>query len=101
MAKTLFIKDLEDKINQEVTLTAWVNTIRDLGKVAFVDLKDSTGRVQAVFDTLNDISLEDIVQVTGTVQKRELKKEEPGLIPFELKATSIEVLTKSKLPPFP
>lgn len=101
MAKTLFIKDLENKLAQEVEIIAWVNTIRDLGKVAFVDLKDSTGRVQAVFDQLSGVSLEDIVKVTGTVQDRELKKEEPGLIPFEIKALKIEVLERAKIPPFP
>ena len=37
-------------VNETVTLNGWVNTRRDHGGVIFIDLRDHTGLVQAVFN---------------------------------------------------
>ena len=40
----------KDDVGKEVTLMGWVQTRRDLGALIFVDLRDRTGLMQAVFD---------------------------------------------------
>ena len=39
-----------DLVGQEVNLAGWVNVVRDLGGIIFVELRDSTGRVQLIAD---------------------------------------------------
>ena len=37
-------------IDKDVVLSGWVDTVRDMGGVIFVDIRDRTGITQAVFD---------------------------------------------------
>ena len=43
-----YIKDIPAKIGHEITVKGWVDVRRDMGKLIFLDLRDMTGRVQAV-----------------------------------------------------
>mgnify|MGYP001180185054 FL=1 len=95
-----------------VTVVGWVNRRRDHGHLLFVDLRDSSGMIQIVFnpdenqeayEIANEVRAEYVVQVTGTVVKRQEGSENEMLSTgsIEVKADSILVLNKSLTPPFP
>ncbi|MBU7032434.1 MAG: asparagine--tRNA ligase [Theionarchaea archaeon] len=77
--KKLYIHELKDKCGKEVELTAWVHRKRSHGNLLFLELRDSTGIVQASFkkdqceessfNNACEISLESVVNVTGTVHE--------------------------------
>ncbi len=91
-----------DHIGRNVTLTGWIDTVRDHGGVLFVDLRDHYGITQIV---VNDDSMiagmpkETVILVEGEVTKRDEEtvnpKLETGLI--EVRASKIEVLGPVKL----
>lgn len=93
---------------RQVTLSGWVDRIRDLGGVKFVILRDRYGKTQIVvnpdspvYDKVNEISREDVIQIEGTVRRRpnEAVTNEPtGEI--EVVVERLEILSKSQLPPF-
>ena len=63
-----------EHIGQSVTLTGWVETVRDHGGVLFVDLRDHYGVTQIVFSDdsmLSGISKETVVLIEGEVTKRD------------------------------
>ncbi len=89
-------------IGQSVTLTGWVDTIRDHGGVLFVDLRDHYGITQVVFSDdkmLSGITKETVVLIKGTVTERDAEtvnqKIDTGLI--EVRANYIEVLGPCQL----
>ena len=64
-------------LNQKVTLSGWVDTIRDHGNLIFIDLRDNYGITQCVvdgthklFSKINKISNESVIKISGTVVKR-------------------------------
>jgi aspartyl-tRNA synthetase len=73
MERTL-VRDITKKEGEEVVLKGWVDTRRDHGKLVFVDLRDRSGTVQAVFtgkvEHAGDIRNEDVIEVRGTVKAR-------------------------------
>ncbi|MEN6590264.1 MAG: aspartate--tRNA ligase [Fervidobacterium sp.] len=93
---------------KRVTLSGWVDRIRDLGGVKFVILRDRYGKTQIVanpnspvYDKVNEISREDVIQIEGTVRKRPneaVTNEATGEI--EVVVEHLEILSKSQLPPF-
>ncbi len=91
-----------DHIGQKVTLTGWIDTIRDHGGVLFVDLRDHYGVTQIVFSDdsmISGMSKETVVLVEGVVTKRDEEtinsKISTGLI--EVRAEKIEVLGPCQL----
>ncbi len=89
-------------IGEQVTLTGWVETVRDHGGVLFVDLRDHYGVTQIVFSDdkmLAGITKETVVQICGEVTKRDEETVNPkidtGLI--EVRAAKIEVLGPCQL----
>ncbi len=85
-------------IGKEVILTGWVFRRRDHGGIIFIDLRDREGIIQVVFDPAYDreahkkaenIRLESVIAVKGTVRKRPEGTENP-----ELKTGEIEVIVK-------
>lgn len=102
----------EDLINQKVILTGWVQKRRDHGGLIFVDLRDRSGVCQIVFNPdigeeifslAEQIRNEYVIAVKGTVTGRPVEmhnvKLKTGKV--EIYVDSIEVLNKSKTPPFP
>ena len=92
------------EIDQEVTLCGWVDSIRNLGSLVFVDLRDKYGITQLnispkLFEK-HVIKNEYCISVTGTVKKRSNpnKNIKTGLI--EINVKKIQVFSKSELPPF-
>jgi len=51
MQRTL-INQTPDLVSQKVILKGWVNSIRDHGKITFIDLRDQSGIIQAVGQNL-------------------------------------------------
>ncbi|MFY1066717.1 aspartate--tRNA ligase [Enterococcus sp. AD013-P3] len=101
----------EAQLDQTVTLKGWVQKRRDLGGVIFIDLRDREGIVQVVFNPERDKAAweiadkcrsEFVIEVTGTVEHRAPEAINPKMTTgaFEVMATDITILNRSKTPPF-
>ena len=100
---TLSIKD----VNKEVTLYGWVQKIRDLGGVIFIDLRDRSGIVQLVvrddckdYELASSIKSEYVLKVVGKVDKRESVNKNIPTGEIEVNISSLEILNKSNDLPF-
>jgi aspartyl-tRNA synthetase len=102
----------KDHVGQTVTLAGWVNSRRDHGGVIFIDLRDREGLTQVVFrpeehpqvaEASHGLRGEDVIQVTGIVSARLAGTENAKLATgdIEVVASSLTVLNKSDVPPFP
>lgn len=84
-----YIESLE--VGETVLLKGWVFEIRELAKLKFIILRDTTGLVQCVvtdqklFPKVSDLSLESVVEIRGKVKKANVKAE------FALNDREIEV----------
>lgn len=78
--RTLVLESLQ-KIGQTVTLRGWVDRKRDHGKVTFIDLRDRTGKIQAVGigGKLSELTTESVIEVTGPINPRNEKSINPNL----------------------
>lgn len=93
-------------VGSEVTLAGWVASRRDHGGVAFIDLRDASGRVQVVIkDAAAAHSLRDefCIQVVGQVDARPAGNENADIPTgeIEVNADSVQVLSTSAPLPFP
>ena len=91
-----------EHIGAAVTLTGWVDTVRDHGGVIFVDLRDHYGITQVVLSSdslLDGVTRETVVSVSGTVTKRDEDTVNPkiatGLV--EVRVDSLEILGPCQL----
>ncbi len=94
---------------RKVTLAGWVQRVRKMGGLTFVDLRDRYGITQAVVDAeshpelvdaVNHLGREYVVQITGEVAERASKNANLPTGDIEIIATDIKVLNKSEVPPF-
>ena len=83
-----------------VTLAGWVQKVRNLGSMAFVDLRDRYGITQLVFDGSVDFGREFVIQATGEVLERESKNAKIPTGDIEIKVSSFNILNKAQTPPF-
>lgn len=100
MQRTL-VKDTVDKTEKEVKLQGWVDSIRDHGKITFIDLRDRTGIVQCVGQDLPKLTVESVVEITGKVAKRPEKLVNPDMITgtVEIQIDEVQVVSEaSELP---
>ena len=98
MQRTLTIDSLS-KIGQEVLLQGWVDTKRDHGKLTFIDLRDRTGKIQAVgFQKMSELTTESVVELIGEVKKRPEKMINPDLPTgtVELEVKEYKILNPAK-----
>ncbi len=95
--------------NKTVTLSGWVQKIRKMGKMSFVDLRDRYGITQLVFDEehgaelcerANKLGREYVIQVTGTVAERSAKNPNIPTGDIEIIASELNILNQSIVPPF-
>jgi aspartyl-tRNA synthetase len=94
-----------------VSLSGWVDSVRDHGGILFVDLRDREGLTQIVLDPANKeleaqfgaIKPESVISVSGTVQERLGETSNTNLETgaIEVHAQKLEILNTSKTPPFP
>ena len=98
-----FAKDSPKFIDKKIKLSGRIQTIRDHGKVTFVDLYDESGQIQCVLRKHADLLEGDIAEIEGTVKKRpkELinKNLETGTV--EVSAESVRIISRTKIPPIP
>lgn len=85
MERTLIAQSVE-KVGEKILLKGWVNTVRDHGKITFIDLRDRTGIIQCVGTNLEKVSPESVVEMVGEVAKRPEK-----LINSKIKTGSVEI----------
>ncbi|MCF3941857.1 aspartate--tRNA ligase [Oceanobacillus alkalisoli] len=101
----------EEHIGQTILLKGWVQKRRDLGGLIFIDLRDRSGIVQVVFNPdeseealkiADTIRSEYVVEITGLVVGRDASTVNPLMETgkIEVVASSVEILNKSKNPPF-
>ena len=92
-----------------VTLAGWVQRVRKMGGMIFVDLRDRYGITQLVFNDSDDSELcsragklgrEYCIQVTGQVNERESKNANLPTGDIEIIATELNILSESATPPF-
>lgn len=88
-------------VGQTVQLAGWVQTIRNLGSMQFVDLRDQFGITQIVISedmksAMNEVYQESVISVTGKVLERSNKNFKIPTGEIEIKAEKIEILGKSK-----
>lgn len=91
-----FIKDLSQKVGEEVTLKGWLNNKRSSGKIAFLEIRDGSGFVQAVavkdsltpdtWDTIEKLTQESSLEVVGVVSRH---PKQEGV--FELQVVSCKL----------
>ena len=101
VATTLKTTDL---VGQTVTVRGWVHTIRDMGKVAFIDLRDHSGLLQVVIasDELPKLGTEYVIEVTGEVKERgeRFRNDKLATGSVELKADTITLINAAAELPF-
>jgi len=98
-----------DHIGQKVILSGWIQKSRDLGGMTFIDLRDRYGITQLVFNMETNGELcgkarqfgrEDVIQVSGNVAERSNKNLKIPTGEIEIIVFEVNLLNKSKLPPF-
>lgn len=92
-----------------VTLAGWVQRVRNLGGMTFVDLRDRYGITQLVFDEKTEkavaekagqLGREYVIQATGTVRERSSKNKNIATGEIELEVTALNILNAADTPPF-
>lgn len=96
-------------VGEVVTLAGWVQRVRKMGGMTFVDLRDRYGVTQLVFNQEKDATLceeanhlgrEFVIQVTGTVSERESKNANIPTGEIEIIVTGLRILNRADVPPF-
>lgn len=97
-----------ENVDEEVVLMGWVQRERNLGSLIFVDLRDTTGICQIVFDnTVSEdvfakaerVRSEYVLAVRGKVRERESKNKEIPTGDIEVLAEELRILNESETPP--
>jgi aspartyl-tRNA synthetase len=112
MKPTFQCNDLRaEHIGKEAIVAGWVQRRRDHGGLIFIDLRDSSGLVQVVFNPelnpdshkiAHEVRSEYVLAVKGKVNRRPEGTENPNLPTgeIEIPADELEILNKSETPPF-
>ena len=106
--KTINNTDLTIKnVGENVTLYGWVQKIRNLGGLLFIDLRDRSGIIQLAikpdndyYDLANSLKNEYVIKVNGIVVERENKNSNIETGDIEINVLSIEQINKSAELPF-
>ena len=110
MSRTWVVDALQN-VESTTTVRGWVNARREHGKVIFIDLRDRTGLLQAVFLQSKDrqlfsealeIRTEYVLKITGKIQKRSKKQVNSDILTgtVELVVDNCEILNKALTPIF-
>ena len=107
LKRTCYCAEIPD--SGEVTVGGFVQKIRDMGTLIFIDLRDRTGIVQLAFDEESDRAVfekaskcrsEYVIMAKGTVRERESKNKDIKTGDWEIYVTDLRILAKADTPPF-
>ena len=97
-------------LNQEVTLSGWVQKSRDKGFMLWIDLRDRFGVSQLIFDEKRSskelfekaktLGREFVIQIKGSVIERASKNPNIQTGEIEILVSELTILNKSLTPPF-
>ena len=96
-------------VNKTVTLAGWVQKVRNLGAMTFIDLRDRYGITQIVVeehssapvrDAAASLGREYVLQVTGRVVERSSKNPKMPTGEVEVTADELRILNRAQTPPF-
>ena len=98
-----------ENVNENVCLSGWVQKIRNLGAMTFIDLRDRYGITQLVAEEsaseeikkqVAQLGREFVIQIQGKVVERASTKNKipPGEI--EIILDTVKILSRSEIPPF-
>ncbi len=96
-------------LNQEVTLSGWVQKARKMGGMIFVDIRDRYGVTQLVFNQETNSELCDkaaklgrewVIQIKGKVMERSNKNKNIPTGDIEIIASELNILNPADTPPF-
>ena len=96
-------------VGQPVTLCGWIQRIREMGGMTFIDLRDRYGITQLVFNIqgqpdlfakVKDLGREFVISASGKVAERSSKNTKIPTGDIEILVDSLEILNTSKIPPF-
>lgn len=108
LKRTCYCGEVEG-VGKEVVVGGYVQKIRDLGNLIFIDLRDRTGIVQLAFDDGTDRSIfekasscrsEYVLLVKGTVRERESKNNDIKTGNIEVYVNDLRILAKAQTTPF-
>ena len=108
LKRTNYCGDTEG-IGKTVVVGGYVQKIRDMGNLIFIDLRDRTGIVQLAFDDATDPELikkakscrsEFALMAKGVVRERESKNKELKTGDIEIYVDDLRILAKAQTPPF-
>lgn len=101
----------EEDVGSRLRLMGWVHRRRDLGGLYFVDLRDRSGLLQVSFgpdwtsaealEVVRGLGAEDVIAVEGSVEFRPEANPDLPTGAVELRATSIERLSRARTPAIP
>jgi len=98
-----------EHVNEQVCLSGWVQKIRNLGAMTFIDLRDRYGITQLVVEEsaseeikkqAGQLGREFVIQVKGKVVERASKNNKIPTGDIEILITELHVLNHSEIPPF-
>ena len=98
-----------ENVNERVTLAGWVQKVRNLGAMTFIDLRDRYGITQIVVEehspaqareAASRLGREFVVQVTGRVVERSSKNPKMPTGDIEVAAEQVNILNEALTPPF-
>lgn len=98
-----------EHVGQSVTISGWVDKVRDMGPFVFIDLRDRYGITQVlvnenspkeILELAKKLKNEFVIQVDGKVNERTSKNKNILTGDIEVLAENINVLSKSKALPF-
>lgn len=108
LKRTHYCGDVEG-IGNEVVVGGYVQKVRDLGNLIFIDLRDRTGIVQLAFDDSTDRNIfskasgchaEYVLMAKGVVRERESKNDTIKTGHIEIDVKDLRILAKAQTPPF-
>ena len=108
--RTYYCGDLRlENAGQKVVVIGWVNRVRDMGNLVFVDVRDREGIIQVVFpekgnllDEAKKLKMEYVIKIQGIVRARKEKLRNPDMLTgdVEIEANALRVLNRSAVTPF-